>query len=199
MKVMETKLLPRYDLNEVVSKSTIETRESEVPEKLNVDVGKFRINMGSNYDIFSNEWCDLVFEGKNQAYGAYAHRKNSTRRHFQDLIFACLLIIFAATGPSLLRQILPKKIEKELRVRTISEINLEKPKENNILKELPPPPPPLARNTIKFTPPVIKPDELVNEEDEPKMQREVVEEKAAISTVNFNKGTDDVTAPHSCN
>lgn len=195
MKVMETKLLPRYDLNEVVSKSTIETRESEAPEKLNVDVGKFRINMGSNYDIFSNEWCDLVFEGKNQAYGAYAHRKNSTKRHFQALIFACLLIIFAATGPSLLRQILPKKIEKELRVRTISEINLEKPKENNILKELPPPPPPLARNTIKFTPPVIKPDELVNEEDEPKMQREVVEEKAAIGTVNYNKGTDDVTAP----
>ena len=96
-------------------------------------------------------------------------------------------------GPALLKQILPKTIDKKLRVRTISNINLEKPKENNILEKLPPPPP--VRNTIKFTPPVIKPDEQVNEEDEPKMQKEVVEQKAAVGSVDFNKGTDDVTAP----
>lgn len=137
----------------------------------------------------------MVFEGKNQLYGAYSHRRNSDKRHFQALIIACLLILFAATAPTLLRQILPKKIEKELRIRTLSDINLEKPKENNILKEVPPPPPPLIRNTIKFTPPVIKPDEQVNEEDEPKMQKEVVEQKAAIGAVNFNKGTDDISAP----
>ena len=96
-------------------------------------------------------------------------------------------------GPALLKQILPKTIDKKLRVRTISNINLEKPKENNILEKLPHPPP--VRNTIKFTPPVIKPDEQVNEEDEPKMQKEVVEQKAAVGSVDFNKGTDDVTAP----
>jgi periplasmic protein TonB len=151
--------------------------------------------MGANYDIFSNEWCDLIFEGKNQVYGAYDHRKNSAKRHFTALIIACILIIVSTSAPSLLRQILPKKVEKELRIRTLSELNLEKPKENNILKDLPPPPPPLVRNTIKFTPPVIKPDEQVSEEDEPKMQREVVEQKAAIGAVDFNKGTDDVSAP----
>ena len=90
---------------------------------------------------------------------------------------------------------MPKSIDKELRVRTISDIKLEKPKENNVLKDVPPPPPPLVRNTVKFTPPVIKPDEQVNAEDEPKMQKEVVEQKAAIGAVDFNKGTDDVTAP----
>lgn len=151
--------------------------------------------MNTNSDIFSNEWCDLVFEGKNQEYGAYAHRKNSSNRHFHALVLACALIIFSATAPSLIRRILPKKEERELRIRTLSDINLEKPKENNVLKEVPPPPPPLVRNTIKFTPPVIKPDEQVNEEDEPKMQKEVVEQKAAIGAVNFNKGTDDVSAP----
>ncbi len=110
-------------------------------------------------------------------------------------MLACIIILIAVSAPALLRQILPKNVEKELRVRTLSEIELEKPKENNILKEVPPPPPVLARNTIKFTPPVIKPDEQVNEEDEPKMQKEVVEQKAAIGAVDFDKGTDDITAP----
>jgi len=150
--------------------------------------------MNSNYDIFSNEWCELVFEGKNHEYGAYSHRKNSVKRHSNALLLACIITLIAVTAPALLRQILPKRVEKEMRVRTLSEINLEKPKEN-ILKEVPPPPPVLVRNTIKFTPPVIKPDEQVSEEDEPKMQKEVVAEKSAIGAVDFNKGTDDVTAP----
>jgi len=162
---------------------------------LNFNQGSLRIKMSANNDIFSDDWCDLVFEGKNQTYGAYAHRKNSTKRHFQALVLAIILITVAALGPGLLRQILPKSIDKDLRVRTLSDIKLEKPKENNILKDLPPPPPPIARNTIKFTPPVIKPDEQVNEEDEPKMQKEIVEQKAAVGSVDFNKGSDDVTAP----
>jgi protein TonB len=147
-------------------------------------------------DIFSLDWCDLIFEGKNRSYGAYELRKNSPRRHFYALLAACLLVIFSATLPGLIRQIIPKKKEIEVRVRSLTNINLEKPKENNILKELPPtPPPPVLRNTIRFTPPVIKPDEQVSEEDEPKMQKEVVETKAAIGATNYDKGTDDISAP----
>ncbi len=150
--------------------------------------------MATKLDIFSNEWCDLIFESKNRIYGAYDHRKQSDKRHFRALIIASLIFIFAITGPSFIRSILPKHKEVDTTVRTLTDINIEKPKEENILKEIPPPPPPV-RNTIKFTPPVIKPDEMVNEEDEPKMQKEVVEEKAAIGTVNFDKGTDDIAAP----
>lgn len=147
-------------------------------------------------DIFSLEWCDLVFEGKNHSYGAYELRKNSPRRHFQALITATLLVVLAASLPGLIREILPSKKDSEVRVRSFTDIKLEKPVENNILKEVPPPPPPpVMRNTIQFTPPVIKPDEMVNEEDEPKMQKEVIEAKAAIGTINYDKGTDDVSAP----
>ena len=32
-------------------------------------------------DLASSEWCQLIFEGKNQAYGAYRMRANSTKRH----------------------------------------------------------------------------------------------------------------------
>lgn len=145
-----------------------------------------------NNDIFSDEWCDLVFEGKNHEYGAYELRKRSSRRHFRALLIAVFLFVLACLSPAILRQILPKQVERNVSVRTFSEIKIDKPKEN-ILKEIPPPPP--IRNTVKFTPPMIKPDEAVNDEDEPKMQKEIVEQKAAIGTTDFNKGTDDVAAP----
>jgi len=148
--------------------------------------------MAANNNIFSEEWVDLVFEGKNQEYGAYELRKKSARRHFRALLIAVILFILACFLPAILHQIMPKQKELNVSVRTMSEIKIDKPKEN-IMKELPPPPP--VRNTIKFTPPVIKPDEAVNEEDEPKMQKDIVEQKAAIGTTDFNKGTDDVAAP----
>jgi protein TonB len=149
--------------------------------------------MAANNDIFSNEWCDLVFDPKNREYGAYELRKNSSKRHFKALLIASLAFVFLVSAPSLLRKILPKSTDKELTVRVLSDIKLEKPKEPNILREVPPAPP--LRNTIKFTPPVIKPDEQVPEEEQPIMQKEIVEAKAAISNVAFDKGTDDVAAP----
>lgn len=149
--------------------------------------------MAANNDIFSNEWCDLVFEAKNQEYGAFELRKNSSKRHFNALLIAIVVFILAVSAPGLLKQIFPKTVDKDVSVRALSNIELDKPKEN-LLKEIPPPPPPL-RNTIKFTPPVIKPDEQVLEEEQPKLQKEVIETKAAISNVAFDKGSDDVAAP----
>ena len=32
-------------------------------------------------DLASSEWCQQIFEGKNQAYGAYRMRANSPKRH----------------------------------------------------------------------------------------------------------------------
>jgi len=149
--------------------------------------------MAAKNDIFSNEWCELVFEAKNHEYGAFELRKNSSKRHFRALLIASVFFVLFVSAPSLIKQIFPKNVEKDVTVRVLSKIELDKPKEN-ILKEIPPPPPPM-RNTIKFTPPVIKPDEQVQEEEQPKLQKEVIETKAAISNVAFDKGTDDVAAP----
>ncbi len=149
--------------------------------------------MASNNDLFSREWCELVFDPKYRGYGGYELRTNSSRRHFKALLIASVLFILIVTAPFLIKQLFPKKVEKDTTVRVLSEINLEKPKEENILKELPPPPV-LLRNSIKFVPPVIKPDEQVAE-DQMLTQKEVIEEKAAISNVTFDKGTDDISAP----
>ncbi|WP_243347299.1 carboxypeptidase-like regulatory domain-containing protein [Parabacteroides sp. FAFU027] len=48
------------------------------------------------------------------------------------------------------------------------------------------------KQTKRFTPPVIKPDDQVNEEEEMVTQDKVMESTAAVGAVNFDKGTDDV-------
>ena len=149
--------------------------------------------MAANNDIFSNEWRELVFEAKNHEYGAYELRKNSSKRHIRALLIASVVFVFLVSAPILLRQIMPKTVEKNVSVRTLTDIKIDKPKEDEIIKEVPPPPP--MRNTIKFIPPVIKPDEMVADEEQPVMQKEVIETKAAVSNVAFDKGTDDVAAP----
>jgi periplasmic protein TonB len=151
--------------------------------------------MAAKIDIFSPEWCEIIFDEKNQSYGAFEIRKKSSKRHIYGLIITTFLFAVGFSMPGLIERFAPKSKEVDVTVRTLSDLKLDKPKEeDNILKDLPPPPPPL-RNTIKFTPPVIKPDEEVAEEEEPKLQEEVIDAKSAIGTVTFDKGTDDVTAP----
>ena len=150
--------------------------------------------MAAKNDIFSDEWRELVFEAKNHAYGAYELRKNSSRRHLRALIIASAIFVFIVSTPLLFRQILHKKAaDKDVSVRILTDIKIDQPKEDEIVRELPPPPP--VRNTIKFIPPVIKPDELVAEEELPVTQKEVIETTAAVSNIVFDKGTDDVAAP----
>jgi periplasmic protein TonB len=150
--------------------------------------------MASHLNIFSDEWLELVFQGRNKEYGGYQNRKLSPRRHIISMAIAIAIFVLAVSTPSILRVIKPEEIDKDVTVRTLTNINLDKPKENvdEIIKSLPPPPP--LKNVIKFTPPVIKPDEQVAEEEEPKTQQEVVASKSAIGTIDYNKGTNDANA-----
>jgi protein TonB len=144
--------------------------------------------MEKNIDINSNEWCDIVFEGKNKAYGAYMMRHSSGKRHRNALIFVSIICLMALYLPAFIRTVMPKKTERMVEVTNLSDLKMEqaKPKENLITA---PPPPPL-KSSIKFTPPVIKPDEEVAAEDEIKTQDELNETKVAISVADV-KGTDE--------
>ena len=149
--------------------------------------------MAPNNDLFSKEWCDLVFDPKYREYGGYELRTNSAGRHFKALLIAGIVFILTIASPFLIKQIFPKRAEKDTSVRVFTDIRIDPPKMDDILKEVPPPPEPL-RNTIKFELPVIKPDELVAEE-QPLTQKEILEQKSTISTTTFDKGTDDISAP----
>jgi periplasmic protein TonB len=150
--------------------------------------------MATRTNIFSDEWCEMVFEDRNKLYGGYLLRKLSSRRHALSLIIAVVIFVLAVSSPSIIRSITPEKKEKDVTVRTLTDIKLDKPKEavDEIVKALPPPPP--LKNVIKFTAPVIKADEEVADEEQPKMQDEVVESKAAIGSMDYDKGTDDPNA-----
>lgn len=149
--------------------------------------------MDSNNDLFSREWCDLVFDPRYREYGGYELRTNSSRRIVRSLLIAGLLFVLIVSAPLLIKQIFPKRAAKDTSVRILTDIRLEKPMVENILKEIPPPPAPL-KNSIKFVTPVVKPDEQVAEEIPP-TQKELIAEKAAIGAVNFDKGSDDIAAP----
>lgn len=150
--------------------------------------------MASNSNIFSEEWTDLVFQDRNKSYGGYLLRKLSSRRHAISLVIAIVIFVLGVSSPSIIRSITPERKEKEVSVRTLTDIKLDKPKEavDEIVKALPPPPP--LKNVIKFTAPVIKADDEVADEEEPKMQEEVIDSKAAIGNIDYDKGTDDPTA-----
>lgn len=112
-------------------------------------------------DIFAESWVDIVFNGRNQEYGAYDLRKNYSRNLMMALIFALLIFIIGFLSPkimALIKEALPEK--KQV---AITEVNLEAPPPLN--EELPPPPPPVeppppVKNTIKFTIPEIKKEEV---------------------------------------
>jgi protein TonB len=146
----------------------------------------------SKIDLASAEWRDLVFVGKNHAYGAYKMRADSPRRHNLALL---LVIIIAAIGfsiPALMRLATPKgATEKMTEVTTLSQLEEPEVKQQEMKKVEPlAPPPPALKSSIKFTAPVIKKDEEVKDEDEIKTQDELKSAKAEISLADV-KGNDE--------
>jgi protein TonB len=147
--------------------------------------------MQRNIDINSEEWCEIVFNGQNKAYGAFILRKLSNKRHLMALVIVSVFFMLALFLPALIRTVLPEKKERMVEVTSLSDLKVEqnKPREENIITA--PPPPPL-KSSIKFTPPVIKPDEEVAVQDEIKTQETLNEAKVAISVADI-KGTYEVS------
>ena len=147
--------------------------------------------MARDFDLNSQKWLALIFEGKNQTYGAYVHREESSDRH----VIALGIIITIALGliflPGLIKSVLPaeKHIEQvtEL-VMTDLDLEQEVPEENTI-KEFEPPPPPELKTTVQFTPPVITKDENIRDDELMLTQQELVETTAEVSIANV-EGTD---------
>ena len=65
--------------------------------------------MAKSANIFSNDWCDIIFELKNKDYGAFIIRKTSDRRHFISIVIGCLLFSLAVSMPTIIKNIIPEK------------------------------------------------------------------------------------------
>jgi len=146
--------------------------------------------MSQKINLFNEAWVDLLFKERNQEYGAYELRNDSARRHRWGIIGALIFTALIVVVPILYKQILSITKERNVEVTTLSDIQiekqLEKPKDIVIDKPIPP-----LKSSIKFTPPVIKPDEEVQEDEEIKTQEELTKTDMNISVADV-KGTDEV-------
>ena len=150
-------------------------------------------------DLIDNGWVDLVFEGKNQAYGAYQLRKNTGIRNLKALavMFAAFLIIagIVYAKVSIENYIASKNaaIEADVELQSLAEkkeIKEEKKDEPEVEKiEIE-----RVKSSVAFTVPEIKKDDEVKEDQEMKSQDDLAETNTAIGafTVEGNDETAEV-------
>ena len=119
-------------------------------------------------DILKGNWIDIVFEGRNKAYGAYELRKKNTSTTVRALFIGSFLFAFALAIP-LISDLLPEGTDDEVVVDEIKITDIKlPPKEEIKLNEPPPPPPPAVVEQVKFVKPVVAKTEDVRE-DPPKI------------------------------
>ena len=133
----------------------------------------------------------MVFEDKNRQYGAFILRKDSPKRHLRALIIAVVFFTLAVSSPVILKTILPAKKGAMTDVTKIIDVKIDKEKPKDLEKIIEEPKPDL-KSSMKFVPPVIKPDDEVTDEDQPKTQDELINSKLNISIADV-KGNNDST------
>ncbi|GHT24812.1 cell envelope biogenesis protein TonB [Bacteroidia bacterium] len=141
--------------------------------------------MAKDFDLTSQKWLDLIFEGKNKTYGAYAMREESSDRHIKSLLIVTLAGLTLIYLPRLVSAVIPAKVavEQTVEVEMVDMSEQEVPEENKLkMEEVEPPP--LLKETVKLTPPVIDKDENVRDEDLMKTQEELTDTKAQISVAD---------------
>lgn len=113
-------------------------------------------------DLFNRQWIDIVFEGRNKAYGAYELRKENPKTTVRSLVIGALVFGFAVSLPLIIDMIPSFSKEDTTLDQKIVTIKLP-PKEQP--KDLPPPPPPPPKvDQVKFVKPVVaKTEEIVEE------------------------------------
>ena len=147
-------------------------------------------------DLYDPKWVDMVFAGKNKEYGAYQLRKGTSGRNIKALLI--LVIAAALVGGFLAWKVIEQKQAEEqqayMEAMQLAELQKQAKKEEK--KKEPAKPKiepkkeiPVARETQKFTAPVIKKDELVKAENQVK-QMDKLDEKVAVGTEN-KEGTKD--------
>ena len=149
-------------------------------------------------DLYDPKWVDMVFAGKNKEYGAYQLRKGTSGRNIKSLLI--LVIAAALVGGFLAWKVIEQKQAEEqqayMEAMELAKLQQQAKKEEK--KKEPVKPKiepkkeiPVARETQKFTAPVIKKDELVKEENQVK-QMDQLDDKVAVGTEN-KEGVKDRT------
>ena len=149
-------------------------------------------------DLYDPKWVDMVFAKRNKEYGAYQLRKGTSGRNIKALLI--LIIAAALVGGFLAWKVIQQKQaeEQQAYMEAMQLAKLQEQAKKREKKQEPVKPKvepkkeiPVARETQKFTAPVIKKDELVKEENQVK-QMDKLDDKVAVGTEN-KEGVKDRT------
>ncbi|WP_231569790.1 energy transducer TonB [Hymenobacter sp. APR13] len=150
--------------------------------------------MMDNAQIARASLNDIVFEGRNKAYGAYVLRRLYSKHVTRALLIAVAFFALLVSFPLIARifsdntVVEEDKMLKENVLMDAPPLDQTKPPPPPPPPEAPPPPPPKL-STIKFTPPVVKKDEEVVKQEEIPDQKEL--EDKVVSTVTVKGNTDN--------
>lgn len=148
----------------------------------------------SKIDLISSDWVDLVFEGRNKAYGAYRLRKSTTKRNILAMVAVVILLIVAFIILTV-KNFVDEQRAKVAMTQVAELTNYKQPEKKAEVKQKKVEVEPervveRVKSSIKFTAPVIKKDEEVKPDEELKTQDELMSTKTAIGTFDV-KGNDD--------
>ena len=148
----------------------------------------------SKIDLISSDWVDLVFEGRNKAYGAYRLRKSTTKRNILAMVAVVILLVVAFIILTV-KNFVDEQRAKVAMTQVAEITNYKQPEKNAEVKQKKIEVEPervveRVKSSIKFTAPVIKKDDEVKPDEELKTQDELMSTKTAIGTFDV-KGNDD--------
>ena len=148
----------------------------------------------SKIDLIDNGWVDLVFEGKNQAYGAYQLRKTTGKRNLTSILIMFAIGVAIATFVAI-KGVVENAMKQDVAIEADVELTkLAEKKEAKVEKKEEPKVDKIeverVKSSVKFVAPVIKKDEEVKPEDELKSQEDLSKTNTAIGAFDV-KGNDE--------
>ena len=134
-------------------------------------------------DLLTRKWIDIVFEGRNKAYGAYELRKENPKTTLRSLLIGAIIFSVAVSAP-LIISLIPD-FSKDDATLDQKIVTIKLPPKEEQPKDLPPPPPPPPKvDQVKFVKPVVAKTEEITE-DPPKV--EDIKDKKISECLILNK------------
>ena len=155
--------------------------------------------MAKDVDLSSQEWRDIVFEGKNKEFGAYQLRKASNGRHNKAMVAVVIVIAVLFILAIVVNTVIAKfearpddTNEQQMTAMVTETVEEEEPEEEQqkYEEEKPEALPEEILNTVKSSEIKIVDDKDVTEDI--KSQDDLKQDDRAIGQSNFDEGTDDI-------
>jgi len=146
-------------------------------------------------NIYTEDFLDILFDGRNKDYGAYDLRRSQDRRVRNAIIGTASIALVVIGGyvlsNNLVAASMPDRKVDKIVLKTIEMPEIEKP-----ITTPPPPPkvetPPPARSSIAFTTPEISPDDVTENQMPP---IDSIGNKTVSTTNSIGDDVNGVDAP----